>query len=393
MVIIRADGNARIGAGHLMRCIAIAEELALLEGRGEIWFLCADEQSGAMAEEHGFQSYVLGTDYQDMESELPMWRKLAEKRIVRKEAEASKLVLLVDSYFVTDKYLEALGTIGCTVLMDDYGTHCYPVDCVINYNAPASLEAYQKLYREQDTKLLIGSKYVPLRRQFRVMKEEKASGPLMAAGEGITVELSADVAKASIADGQSLAVPYEIREEAKAVLITTGGGDSENIAGDILKKLYTDYLEFHLVMGQFHPHFQEMSELEKIHANIHIHHNVKDMAGLMRICDIAVTAGGSTIYELAAVGVPFICFSYAENQELLTEYVGKEHIAGYAGAWHKEPGETLERIERLFGKLVADKRMRISYSEREQRMVDGRGAERIAGVLRAEIDGGLFGDR
>lgn len=382
MIIIRADGNARIGAGHLMRCIAIAEELALLEGRREIWFLCADEQSGAMAEEHGFQSYVLGTDYQDMVSELPLWRKLTEKRVVRKEAEARKLVLLIDSYFVTDKYLEALGEIGYTVLMDDHGTHCYPVDCVINYNAPASLEAYQKLYREQYTKLLIGSKYVPLRRQFRVIKEENASERLMAAGKEITMKLSKDVAETSIVDGQSLTVPYEIKEEAKAVLITTGGGDSENIAGEILKKLYTEYLEFHLVMGQFHPHFQEMSELDKVYANIHIHHNVKDMAGLMGMCDIAVTAGGSTIYELAAVGVPFICFSYAENQEMLTEYVGKEHMAGYAGAWHKEPGETLERIERLFGELVTDKRMRISYSEREQRMVDGRGAERIAGLLR-----------
>ena len=77
MVIIRADGNARIGAGHLMRCIAIAEELVLLEGRRAVIFLCADEPSGDMADEHGFRSYVLGTDYQDMESELPMWRKLA----------------------------------------------------------------------------------------------------------------------------------------------------------------------------------------------------------------------------------------------------------------------------------------------------------------------------
>ena len=101
------------------------------------------------------------------------------------------------------------------------------------------------------------------------------------------------------------------------------------------------------------------------------------------MCGIAVTAGGSTIYELAAAGVPFICFSYAENQENLTEYVGREHIAGYAGAWHKEPEETLERIGRLFKELISDVSMRINYSGRGREMVDGFGAERIAKALLA----------
>ena len=44
MIYIRGDGNARIGAGHLMRCMTIAEELARLQGgREKICFVCADE--------------------------------------------------------------------------------------------------------------------------------------------------------------------------------------------------------------------------------------------------------------------------------------------------------------------------------------------------------------
>lgn len=54
----------------------------------------------------------------------------------------------------------------------------------------------------------------------------------------------------------------------------------------------------------------------------------------MAQCQLAVTAGGTTIYELAVLGVPFVCFSYAENQEALTEWLGTQQIAGYAGAWH-----------------------------------------------------------
>lgn len=62
-----------------------------------------------------------------------------------------------------------------------------------------------------------------------------------------------------------------------------------------------------------------------------LHCDVKDMAGLMTACQLAVTAGGTTIYELSVLGVPFVCFSYAENQEGLTEWLGKQEIAGYAG--------------------------------------------------------------
>lgn len=136
-----------------------------------------------------------------------------------------------------------------------------------------------------------------------------------------------------------------------------------------------------MVIGQFSPHFQEMKELEKTYANIYIHYNVENMAALMKNCDIALTAAGSTVYELAAVGVPMICFSYAQNQEMLAEYMGREHIAGYAGPWHKNREETLERMENVFQNLIADNRLRMEYSMRERALVDGYGAERIARML------------
>ncbi|MCI8528292.1 MAG: UDP-2,4-diacetamido-2,4,6-trideoxy-beta-L-altropyranose hydrolase [Lachnospiraceae bacterium] len=371
MFFIRADGNAKIGAGHLMRCMAVGEELALSVGREEIYFLCADTQSAALAKDHGFQTFVLGTDYQNMESELPLWRELTEKLSAEKGAGAGRLVILIDSYYVTEPYLEALGRIGHTVLMDDFGTHCYPVDCIINYNAPAEVGAYRELYRGKDTRLLIGCDYIPLRRQFRAAEQvpcEKAFG--------IWEQLQTEKEVGIVSEKGC-----KIRETARKVLITTGGGDSENIAEKILKKLYESYLEFHLVIGQFSPHFQEMKELEKTYANIYIHYNVENMAALMKNCDIALTAAGSTVYELAAVGVPMICFSYAQNQEMLAEYMGREHIAGYAGPWHKNWEETLERMENVFQNLIADNRLRVEYSMRERAMVDGYGAERIARML------------
>ena len=72
-VFIRADGNAKIGAGHMMRCLTIAKTLPQ---EWKVIFLCADKNSAGLAEEWGFETLVMHTDYQKMEAELPFWRRL-----------------------------------------------------------------------------------------------------------------------------------------------------------------------------------------------------------------------------------------------------------------------------------------------------------------------------
>lgn len=342
MFFFRADGNTKIGAGHLMRCLTIAEQLALLmAGRTEVCFLCADEQSAELVRQHDFDVIVSETDYKDMESELPVWEGILPGKAVS--------AILVDSYYVTDAYLKELGRYGSVILLEDSGKRSYPVDVVINYNAPADPKGYMALYKGTGTRLLIGSLYAPIREQF--------GGKVC-----------------------------EVSEKVREVLITTGGGDEENIAGQILKRLYREELMFHLVVGQFNPHYGELKLLEDTYPNIRLHCGVTDMAGLMTHADIAVTAGGSTIYELSALGVPFLCFSYAENQEALTEYIGKKEIAGFAGAYHRAATETLEALGRLFDGLLQDTNLRQRYHERELTLVDGRGAERLA---KAIVDGNV----
>ncbi len=335
MYFVRADGNAKIGAGHLMRCLTIAEELAKLQGgTKEICFLCADEASAALAEENGFRAQVLHTDYQSMESELPV---LSEKL-------KGSHVILVDSYHVTDLYLKQLRAYGKVFLLDDMQQHAFPVDAVINYNAFAKEEIYQKLYQGTGAELFIGSPYVPVRPQF----------------------LQGD---------------YTVAGEVREILITTGGGDVDNIAGAILHTIYEKGLHYHLVVGKYNPHLEELTRMSKERGGITLHRDVKDMAGLMSRCDLAITAGGTTIYELAAIGVPFVCFSYAENQEALTEFVGAQEIAGFAGAYHKDRQATLCRISQLVRELCHSQEMRTAFYAKERQLIDGRGASRLAQVL------------
>lgn len=352
MYIIRADGNAKIGAGHLMRCLTIAEALADKTGNREtICFFCADEQSADMVKAAGFAAKVLDTDYRDMESELLLWKRLvAEQSTDKSNSDASSTTILVDSYHVTDAYLEGLRRYGRVYLMDDMQEHTYPVDTVINYNAFAEKEVYHRLYQNTDTECLVGSSYVPIRQQF----------------------LNGD---------------YKVVERVKNVLITTGGGDQDNIAGRILQTIYRENMEFHIVTGRYNPHLETLRELENTLQGVRIYHDVSDMAGLMEKCDIAVTAGGTTIYELAAIGVPFLCFSYAKNQEALTEYIGEKKIAGFVGAFHQDEEAVLGKLKKLFDKYCDSYDLRKECFRKEREMIDGKGAIRLAGELIQGRDG------
>lgn len=435
MYYFRADGNAKIGAGHLMRCLTIAGALAVkCGGTEEILFLCADEESAGLAERQGFRTRVLHTDYQKMETELPKLTEILEEKVstekwqaaevvsgtecmkadpfqegsARKSAETSFKqragecikaaltkrhdILIVDSYYVTEAYLRAVGKLASVLLLDDMGERAWPVDGILNYNAFAEPEHYRSLYAAASQEPLygIGSAFVPLRPQFQN-------------------------------------VPYEVRDKVRNVLITTGGGDSDNIAGQIWENLRQEDVAYHVVIGRFNPHFswweekaaecskepgvpdinglqnqkqvkaamygkelecpdadviQKQKPDETIACRLYLHTDVQDMAGLMAKCDLAVTAGGTTIYELAAVGVPFLCFSYAENQEALTEYIGRKQIAGYCGTWHKGKEAVLEALETQMA-ACRSKAVREHMSQEEKRMTDGGGAARCAELIRS----------
>lgn len=338
MFIVRADGNAKIGAGHLMRCLTIGDAVRRNVGADwyqEILFLCADEDSAALVERHGFRAGVFHTDYRQPETELAVWDSWAG---------GGSNTILADSYYVTDDYLSALSRYGTVYLMDDMQRHAYPVDGVINYNLFADRAVYEALYPAGNVRLCLGGDYVPLREQFR-------------------------------------GVSYDVGDAVQNVLLTTGGGDADNIAGAVLDGIYRQDIVYHVLVGRFSPHFESWQERARKAQNIRIYFDVQDMAGLMCQCDLAVSAGGSTLYELAAVGVPFVCFSYAENQEALAEYLGGTQAACSAGAWHRDAAGTQERLRLHFEQLCAERSLRQQYSDRERQLVDGQGACRLARIL------------
>ena len=348
MIWIRADANKEIGSGHVMRCLSIA---AALKAQGQcVCFILADEGAVLLLQERGQDYQILHTAYNDMEQELGQLSRLLE--------EQKPDLLLVDSYFATEYYFKTVRKYVKTIYVDDVPRFAYPVDGIINYNIYGDCLPYGEMGRNAAgndnavnvprPQLYLGVSYAPLREQFQ-------------------------------------GIAYTVRHEVKDVLITTGGSDKYNLAGKILEKVLagqeTADFTYHVVSGAFNPHLAYLKMLEEQHTNIRIYQNVKNMAQLMEQADIAITAGGSTMYELCAVGVPILCFSFVDNQELIVETFAQKARVYYGGNYLKEKEAFAGNVATALTKLAASKELRQQYSQREKQLVDGCGAERIATVL------------
>lgn len=333
MIWIRADANKEIGSGHVMRCLSVA---AALKKQGQqVCFILADEGALPLLQERGQAYQILHTAYNDMEQELGQFASLLRSQ--------KPDLLLVDSYFTTEHYLRTVREYVKTVCMDDVPRFAYPVDGIINYNIYGDCLPYEEIQQ-----LYLGVAYAPLREQFQ-------------------------------------GIAYTVRPVVKDVLITTGGSDKYNLAGKILEEVLsgqeTAVFTYHVVSGAFNPHYDTLRKLSEVHKNIRLYQNVKDMAALMQQADIAITAGGSTMYELCAVGVPILCFSFVDNQELIVETFAQKGLVYYGGNYLKEQEAFAGNVAAALTALAASKELRQQYSQKEKQLIDGCGAERIATAL------------
>lgn len=119
--------------------------------------------------------------------------------------------------------------------------------------------------------------------------------------------------------------------------------------------------------------------------NIFIHYNVNNMAELMSECDAAISAAGSTLYELCATQTPTITYILADNQILGAESFERNGVLKNAGDVRVLGAERLScRLIRDAVGLCDDYAERCRIARRQRMLVDGRGAEKVMKWLMKE---------
>ena len=326
-----------MGVGHMMRCLALAEAWKL---RGGLVVVLTHAEAPALLQR--FRD--AGLEVQPLQAVQGSLEEAAEAVSLAAKYHAKWIVL--DGYHFTPNYCLALKAFGLRLLIiDDLADiDLSAADILLNQNAYAKLEMYPA-----PSRLLLGSQYALLRPEFLPWRSQRGPEP----------------------------------EEAHHVLITLGGGDPDNVTLRVLHLLagLTDRrLVVKVIVGAVNPHLESLRAALPMNHEFEVLVNPSNLPQLMSRAHVAISAAGSSCWELACLGLPMLLIITADNQRGIAARLLEMGLAVCLG-WHKDfPKVGTLKCLRDF---LEDAPRRRRMSEEARFLVDGRGAGRVVEAILA----------
>ncbi|GAB6173407.1 UDP-2,4-diacetamido-2,4,6-trideoxy-beta-L-altropyranose hydrolase [Paradesulfitobacterium aromaticivorans] len=323
-IVFLTEGGPGIGLGHVRRCLAIAREMEA-RNKFNISFLINNPSVSELILKSGFKAFynkslfMLPKPNQTIVV-MDLKRDVSEEiRIVK--AKGAKVCLIDNST-------------PARILAD---TVIYPVEHLVD---GLDWEGFTGEY-------FAGAKYFPLNREF-------------------------------IEDGSSARY---IDKESFRILITMGGSDPFNLTLTVVRAvLQIPFVKVKAVIG---PNFvlkqvEDLMILSKKNPELEILQNVTNMARVMSLSQLAITAFGTTLFELAFMGLPAMIlgnYSIDKAEARIYESLGCALFLGY----YRE----LKEIDIIKGVkfLIRDEYKLKKMSIAGKTLVDGLGASRIVDII------------
>ena len=197
--------------------------------------------------------------------------------------------MIIDHYAL-DRRWEAMirPHVDKIMVIDDLADRKHLCDLLLDQNYYSDAETRYKGMVEPNCQLLISPKYALLREEFtdaRSRLERKFSG-------------------------------------VKTILISFGGIDLHNDALKAMEAI-VDFEYKVIVVAGGNREYGKMQEFCQNHHNYRLCRSVTNMAELMTEADLAISAGGSTSLERAALGLPTLGWPIAENQVCILKELDK----------------------------------------------------------------------
>jgi UDP-2,4-diacetamido-2,4,6-trideoxy-beta-L-altropyranose hydrolase len=342
-VVVRANASARIGLGHLRRCAALGRRL---DTAGvDVHFLTKTEDLDPAVEVGGFAGACVM-----LESALQGAADAAYTAEYCRSVGADRLI--VDHYQVDEAYQRVLLDSGIRWLQFD-GAASMPLwaDWVVSMSPAANGERYRVLLRRPGTRLLLGPRYAILRDEFLQWHEARPVNP-----------------------------------QAHRLLFTFGGGDDRGACLACLEALRkTNVFEITILSSSYNPQLSSIRSWLEQHADLRgrLLLDDTDVARRMTEADIAVTAGGTTTFEMAMLGLPALIVQIADNQRINAQAWERAGVAVDLG-----PLEQLDtdRLRNELVNLAGDAGLRERMATLGREYVDGHGVERIIEELYPDVE-------
>ena len=281
-IVFRVDTSLKIGIGHLMRCLTLANELK--QQNHEIVFICRKLKGNLISlikypilmltnndkfqSDDLYLSWLGATQEQDSEQTI---------RVIPKNTD----LLIVDSYALDEIWHKQLRPYTKKIMViDDLADRQFDCDVMLNQNLGIQKEDYKEQVPD-NCELLLGCEYALLRPEFPNLRERALE-------------------------------KRKNTKEIKNILISLGGYDPENLTYNILKEIRAKF-DITVVLGGSSPHNVMIKNYAKT-KNISVIIDANNMAELMIDADLAVGASGSTSWERCCMGLPTLLLIAEDNQ-------------------------------------------------------------------------------
>lgn len=340
---IRADADSQIGTGHVMRCFALAQEWQMQGGQVTFISHCESDTLRKRLIEEGMDFIAIEKTHPDP-GDLENTMMVLDN--VSKQNQKSRTWIVIDGYHFDSSYQKRLKEADYKILwIDDYGhADHYYADLVLNQNIYADEFSYT--HREPYTRLLLGTCYVLLRSEFKKWQGWQR----------------------------------EIPTVARKVLVTLGGSDPDNVTLKViqaLKQVNISGMEARIVVGPYNPHYSALERVIADHADFQLITNASNIPELMASADIAVSAGGSTCWELSFIGTPFLIVVIAHNQLQTALHLTMNNMTRIINFQDDVSSDLMSSLE----SVLKDKNLRRKWFQQISAMIDGNGANRVVSAM------------
>jgi UDP-2,4-diacetamido-2,4,6-trideoxy-beta-L-altropyranose hydrolase len=342
-IIIRADSSLTIGSGHLMRCLTLANFLRATGSR--IVFICRNFPGNVVnfVREQGFSVLMFELGKQDI-----TWQEDARATAeMMAKLDFKPDWLIVDHYSLDACWENTLRPyIGRIMVIDDLANRRHDCDLLLDANYGQTSSRYRKLVLPA-TKLLLGPEYALLREEFsNVSNRVRNCGGV------------------------------------RHIQVFFGGSDPTGETSKVvdalanLKKRQFFYVE--VIVGAANPLAEDVRQQCEMLKDFGFACQVSNMAERMMEADLAIGAGGSTLWERCYLGLPSIVISVAENQIEASKALAKVGAIDYLG-FHATVDSA--RVGTAVEHLVANPHLLNKMSCQGQAIVPQIGTEKVVNEI------------
>jgi UDP-2,4-diacetamido-2,4,6-trideoxy-beta-L-altropyranose hydrolase len=327
-IVFRADAGRAIGAGHAMRCLALAADF--LSGGWAVGFAAdAETFTTVPALRAAPIERLTLSGYADDEPAVlaQRWSDGAD-------------VLVVDHYGRDIGFERACRPWAKRIVsVDDLADRHHSVDVIVDGANPEA--AYRSLV-PHECEILAGPDYAILHPAYRRARAEALARRGSGAVERILVSFGQiDAPNATM--------------QALAALAAVGFGGRVDV-----------------VLGPAAPHLAEARAAAN--SRVHVHVGSEDMPRMMTEADLSIGAGGVTAWERCCLGLPSIVVTLAENQARTIAVIAEANAGISAGP---VSANTRDRLINILQELLSDAHRRRAMARAAADLVDGEGGRRV----------------